>query len=52
MSTYDAETLLERWKKGELTAEMAVGHLIQRLLDHEARLQALEKASNQASQEQ
>ena len=38
MSTYDAKTLLELWKKGELTTEMAVGHLIQRLLDHEERL--------------
>ena len=46
-STYPPQTLLEKWKKGEMTAEMAVGHLVQHLLDHEARLQVLEKQLNQ-----
>ena len=50
MSTYDAKTLLELWKKGELTTEMAIGHLVQRLLDHEERLCILERDHNQTPQ--
>ncbi len=50
-STYPPQTLLEKWKKGEMTAEMAVGHLMQRLLDHEERLRVLEKATNQPPQD-
>ncbi len=49
-STYDPQTLLDKWKKGEMTTEMAMGHLIQRLLDHEERLQVLEHANHQAQQ--
>ena len=51
MATYDVQTLLDKWKKGELTTEMAVEHLIQRLLDHEERLRTLERALNQPPQE-
>ena len=51
MSTYDAKTLLDLWKKGELTTEMAIEHLIQRLLDHEERLRVIERQSHQEQEE-
>ncbi len=51
MATYDAKTLLELWKQGELTTEMAVGHLIQRLLEHEERLRMLERKPDQTARE-
>lgn len=46
MSAYDAKTLLTLWIKGELTTEQTVGHLVQRLLDHEERLRALERQTD------
>ena len=46
-STYSPQTLLDLWKKVELTIEMAVGHILQRLVNHEERLQALERQGNQ-----
>ena len=46
-STYPSQILLELWRKGEMTTEMAIGHLVQRLLDHEARLQGLKKLLKQ-----
>ena len=43
MSTYPLSELFHRWKLGELTAEQAVGFMMQHLLDFEERLIALEK---------
>ena len=51
MATYDAKSLLELWKKGEMTTEMAVGHLIQRVLEHEERLRVVERELGHPSQE-
>ncbi|MBV7340153.1 hypothetical protein KFU94_70500 [Chloroflexi bacterium TSY] len=51
MATYLPKTLFEMWKKGELTIEMAIGHVLQRLLDYDERLRALERQANQPSQE-
>ena len=47
MSTYHPESLLERWVKGKLTLEMAIGHILQCQLDHEARLRRLERQAQQ-----
>ena len=43
MSTYLPEQLLSLWAKSKLTIEMAIGHILQRLLDHEERLRRLER---------
>ncbi len=51
MATYLPERLLELWAKSQLTVEMAVGHILQRLLNHEERLRALEKRAGQPPQE-
>ncbi|MBV7336559.1 hypothetical protein KFU94_51675 [Chloroflexi bacterium TSY] len=51
MATYLPKTLFEMWKKAELTLEMAIGHILQRLLDYDERLRALERQANQPSQE-
>ncbi|HMN31211.1 MAG TPA: hypothetical protein PKE45_23870 [Caldilineaceae bacterium] len=51
MSTYPLPELLSLWAKGELTAEQAVGHLVQnqlalsqRLAEVERRLRQLEES--------
>ena len=41
MSTYLPEQLLSLWAKSKLTVEMAIGHILQRLLDHDQRLRRL-----------
>lgn len=46
MGAYDAKTLLDKWKKGELTTEMAVGQLVQLLTEYEKRLRALERKAD------
>ncbi|MEZ4862138.1 MAG: hypothetical protein R3C14_12550 [Caldilineaceae bacterium] len=38
MSTYPVKKLLDLWAQGRLTLEQAIGHILQRLLDHEALL--------------
>ena len=38
MSTYPLSELLHRWSLGELTAEQAIGHLMQHLQAQEKRL--------------
>lgn len=43
MGTYSLETLYARWQKEELTAEMAIGQLIQLLIELELRVRALER---------
>ena len=52
-STYSLTELLRLWRLGELTAEQAVGHLLQNLAplqqrqtDQEKRLRRLEEAIN------
>jgi hypothetical protein len=47
MSTYLPDQLLALWAKGKLTLEMAIGHILQRLLDHEERLRRLERGTHQ-----
>ena len=56
MSTYNPPDLLQQWAQGNLTADQAVGHLIQnlvtllhRLTDLEKRLRLLEQAHPEAS---
>ena len=53
MSTYSVVELLQKWKLGELTAEQALGYLlqnmsglVQRLTDAETRIQHLEQRMN------
>ena len=45
MSTYSLSDLLHKWSRGELTAEQAIGQLIQHALLSGQRLSELEKAS-------
>lgn len=47
MSTYSITTLLRLWKQNELTAEQAVGHVIQHLLTLTEKMTATEKRLNQ-----
>jgi hypothetical protein len=43
MSTYSIEQLLTRWKQEDMTAEQAVGHLLQHVALLCERLRTLEK---------
>jgi hypothetical protein len=43
MSTYSIEQLLTIWKQDTMTAEQAVGHLLQHLAHVYERLRAVEK---------
>ncbi len=43
MSTYSLKELLALWAQGKLTAEQAIGHLLQQVAALEARLSQLEK---------
>ena len=43
MSTYSPPDLLQQWAQGNLTADQAVGHLIQNLIPLLHRLTDLEK---------
>jgi hypothetical protein len=52
MSTYTIPDLIHQWAKGDLTAEQAIGHLLQNLLalfnrqtEFEKRLRQLEQLS-------
>ena len=51
MSTYLPKTLLEMWSKSMLSVEMAIGHILQRLLNHEERLSKIEKQLGHPPQE-
>ncbi len=51
MSTYLPRTLLEMWSKSMLSVEMAIGHILQRLLKHEERLSKIENELGYPSQE-
>ena len=50
MSTYTLPDLLKHWQLGELTAEQAVGHLLQNLLAIAQRLTEAEKRLRQLEQ--
>lgn len=50
MSTYTLPDLLKHWQLGELTAEQAVGHLLQNLLAVAQRLAEAEKRLRQLEQ--
>ncbi|MFN8488178.1 MAG: hypothetical protein U0350_11335 [Caldilineaceae bacterium] len=43
MSTYPAQELLQKWALGELTAEQAIGHLLQYLQRTQQQHAELEK---------
>jgi hypothetical protein len=47
MSTYPIPDLLQRWARGELTAEQALGHTLQHLRDLSARVAELERQLRQ-----
>jgi hypothetical protein len=47
MSTYPISDLLALWRKGELTADQAIGYMLQNLLTISQRLAALEKLNGQ-----
>ena len=46
MGTYLVEQLRDMWDKGKLTLEMAIGHILQRLVNHDERLRRLERRVN------
>jgi hypothetical protein len=52
MSTYSAEQLLANWKQEDMTAEQAVGHLLQHLTIVYERLRKLERAEQMRQTEQ
>ncbi len=43
MSAHRPQKLLELWAQARLSVEMAIGQILQRLLNHEERLRAIEK---------
>ena len=47
MSTHPIPDLLSLWAKGDLTADQAIGHILQNLATLSQRLAALEKLSAQ-----
>ncbi len=50
MSTYSLPDLLQQWAQGKLTAEQAIGHVLQNLLTLAQRLTDLEKRLRQLEQ--
>ena len=50
MSTYSLPDLLQQWTQGNLTAEQAIGHVLQNLLPLMQRLSDLEKRLRQLEQ--
>ncbi|HMN27756.1 MAG TPA: hypothetical protein PKE45_06320 [Caldilineaceae bacterium] len=45
MSTYSLSDLLHKWSRGELSAEQAIGHLIQHAVITDQRLSEVEKTA-------
>ena len=43
MGTYSLDEIMKRWRKGELTAEQAVGQILQILQNVSQRLGSLER---------
>lgn len=50
MSTYTIPDLLKRWIRGEMTAEQALGHVLQNLLALSGRLAEVEQRLEQLEQ--
>ena len=50
MSTYSLPDLLQQWAQGNVTAEQAIGHVLQNLLSLMQRLSDLEKRLRQLEQ--
>ncbi len=50
MSTYSLPDLLQQWARGNLTADQAIGHLLQNLLTLAQRLTELENRLRQLEQ--
>ena len=50
MSTYSLPDLLHQWSQGNMTAEQAIGHVLQNLLTVVQRLTDLEKRLRQLEQ--
>ena len=50
MSTYSLPDLLQQWAQGNLTADQAIGHVLQNLLTFAHRLADLEKRLRQLEQ--
>ena len=50
MSTYSPPDLMQQWTQGNMTAEQAVGHVLQNLLTLMQRLNDLEKRVRQLEQ--
>ncbi len=46
MSAYDLETILKKWKRGDLTTEMAIGQILLQLQLLSKRVGDLEKKVN------
>ena len=46
----ERKTLLELWYKSKLSVDMAIGHILQRLLDLEERLRTLEREADRPSE--
>jgi hypothetical protein len=51
LSTYPVDDLLRRWGRGDLTAEQALGYLLQNVVTLSTRLAAAERAIRQLEQE-
>jgi hypothetical protein len=51
MSTYEIDDLLHRWERGELSAEQAMGYLLQNVVTLSARLAEAERAIRKLEQE-
>jgi len=50
MSSYTPAELLRKWSRGELTADQAIGHLMQQVQTQEQRLAQVEKRLRQLEQ--
>jgi hypothetical protein len=50
MSTYQLPELLQKWSRGELSAEQAIGQLLQHVQALGQRLAAIEKRLHQPEQ--
>lgn len=50
MSTYSIPELMQLWRRGDLTAEQAVGYILQNLVPWHERLIDLEKRVRQLEQ--
>jgi hypothetical protein len=49
MSSYPPEEILRKWTQGDLTAEQAIGHLVQQVLQVHQRLLRVERSLEAAA---